>query len=316
MNEPNITAEEFKSSVQSRMKIKPLQNPYIDYRYIAGFPLATRYTASQNVLSKEELLSLGLKEDYLPDIMLARWQAAKRLAEIIKQKKMSLLDIADITKIDSTMLAKITNWHRPLSVGSESLVPLCYEVLHMSCHDLMFGEKGKVVLPGIYSHIAKCFSQLSVEEKDAVLENSDVVRKHFERLSPTTAGVGLHREPRMIARDRIVCLAHALGRGDDVLLGDEQNRRMTINVRAYTTDLGYASKVAFLMFLSKETGLALDYFLAEDFTAYVPCFYEDNGEEVEIKDRDALRFIGNVLSVDNETSTKMTAPLYAAVLAK
>ena len=77
---------------------------------------------------------------------------------------------------------------------------------------------------------------------------------------------------------------------------------------------GYSPRMAFTIFLAFETGYALDYFIVEDFTSLVPCYYREWDGYVKINDPITLRFLGNLLAVDRETSVKMAAPVIAKAI--
>ena len=72
--------------------------------------------------------------------------------------------------------------------------------------------------------------------------------------------------------------------------------------------------MSLLMYLAFETGLALDYFVAEDFTKMVPCFYKSGDEVRELKDQTALNVIGICAALPAEVRSKLIGEVIGAGL--
>lgn len=305
-----------KDHIVNLMRAVPVSFPYVDFTAIRKVtPLIARYNASMNVLTEEDLLEIGLEADHLPDLLLCRWVAAKYVAEAIKEKGSSYVDAALICQVDKTRFTRFKRGDRPIDLEAEAFVPLCRNVLHESCNKVMFGEPGKVLLPGVYSEILKEFTTLAEEDQKSIVEASDEARKRFELMNPTVAGTGLHRHPDDLIRERLWQLAYASGRNVENFFGEKQARRIRNNIKSYFENNPlYRPKMSFTVFLAFETGYALDYFIAEDFASYVPCFYKDGDTEVEITNRLAIRFISNIFAVDEATSIKMTTPVISKYL--
>lgn len=305
--------EERRKYINGKMLAEPLTYPYANFDAMKNrSPLEVRYTTSMDILKADDLESIGLSRDHLPEILLARWKAGKYIINQFTEKGISYMDVSEMCKVSPSLISKIAKGDRPLAFEASALVPLCLNVLYESCNKVMFGYDGEIVLPGIYSQIAKLFSRCSEKDRKEILNRSNAIRKRFDLLSPAVNGAGMHRDPDELIRTRLWDLSYASGANVLDFFSEKQPRRIHNNIRAYFENAeAYRPRMSFTMFLAIETGYALDYFIVEDFTLHTPCFYMDGDEKVEIKDRDMLQFIGNVFAVDKETSVKMTAPLYA-----
>ena len=309
-------SKERKEHIQNLMKLAPMTFPYADLAELRKTtPLIDRYNSSMDILSEEDLESIGKEKDHLPELLLCRWQAGKYVAEQLKSRGIPYSEAASFCQIDKSLFTKYSNGERPLGLEAEALVPLCINLLNESCNKVMFGEDGKIIIPGVYGTAVKCFLKLSEDQQRNIVNMGNELRKTFEMTNPTVAGVGLHRDPDDLIRDRLWQLAYASGRNVENFFGEKQERRIRNNIKAYfeNNEL-YRPRMSFTAFLAFETGYALDYFIVEDFTGLTPCYIQDGDDLVEIKDKLALRFIGNIFAVDKATSTKMSAPVFSDFL--
>ena len=308
--------KERKNEIIALMKKKPLSFPYADYDSLKKrTPIDVRYNSSMDVLNEDDLEAIGLPKDHLPELLLARWQAAKFVAEDLQAKGVSFVEASELCNIDKATFTRYSNAERPIGLEATSLVPLCLNVLHRPCHEVMFGCEGEIVLPGIYSEVMRQFFKCDESSRAEFLAQSDDLRKKFELKSPAVSGPGLHRDPDELIRSRLWEIAYSYGRNVEDFFGEKQPRRIRNNIRSYFENVeAYRPRMSFTMFLAFETGYALDYFIVEDFTRYTKCFFMDNGVKTRITDRDALRFIGNVFAVDHATAVKMIAPVLSDVI--
>ena len=60
--------------------------------------------------------------------------------------------------------------------------------------------------------------------------------------------------------------------------------------------------------------MALDYYVAEDFTKYTPCYYRQGEELVQVTDRSILQYIGICSSVNVERRIVLVGEAMGAAL--
>lgn len=301
--------EERRKQITNKMIATPLSFPYADLESLRKItPLENRYNAGMNVMTEEQLETIGLDRDHIPELLLCRWQAAKYVTFALEEKGISFARAAEKCHVDMSCFSKYKKGDRPLAVEAPAYVPLCLSVLGKSCHEVMFGEAGKIIIPGIYSLAVRIFLQMPPEKRDELLKLSDSAKEWFQFTHPAVNGSILHRDPDEVIRERLGLLADAWGRNSENFFGEPQPRYIRSGAKAYfeNNEL-YKPRMAFTVFLAFETGYALDYFISEDFTKHVPCFYEALDSYVELKDQNALRFMGNLFAVDHETRKPLMA---------
>ena len=126
------------------------------------------------------------------------------------------------------------------------------------------------------------------------------------------------RDQLLIIRERIQMFLDDTGRLPVQVLGPGTPHVIRNIMRRLMLDISEnpTPRATILMYLSHETGLALDYFMAEDFTKYVPCFYTDeNGEKVELKDREVLQYVGICAALPPETREQLMGRAIGTALA-
>lgn len=309
-------SDERRAYIMEKIISTPVSFPYVDFSVLRSIlAIEERYNVAMNILSEEQLEVIGLDSDHVPDLLLCRWQAAKYIIETLKEKKISFVRAAEVCNLDKSYFSKYKKGERPLAIEAPALVPLCLNVLGESCNKVMFGEEGKVVLPGIYSLIARQFVSLPEDEQKELLEMSKSARSDFYAKNPAMFGTGMHRNPDELIRERLTELAYAEGKNSETFFGQNPPMYLWKASKAYFENKPrYSPRMAFIIFLAFETGYALDYFIVEDFTSLVPCYYREWDDYVKINDPITLRFIGNLMAVDRETSVKMAAPVIARAL--
>jgi len=325
------------SDFQNRINALDLCFPYIDKAELMSITnLTDRYHAATAGLDAETAEKYGLDASRLPDLMICQFMAGKYVKESLKELGRSANAACELSGMDKTLLSKYMSGNRPLSITPSVLTPFCYNALQESCHKVMFGEEGRIDLPVPYSLTAKSLLSLDAGERATVLrygkKKAELFDWQFRQLmesknpdSMTETGGSKtegnknkrgmqyypnapRREQFIIIRERIQMVLDDTGRRPVHILGSETPHLVRKTIRQYLMEAYEKAlpRTSFLMYLSLELGLALDYFIAEDFTKFVPCFYtDDNGKQVELKDKDVLQYIGTCAAVPPEFRAQM-----------
>ncbi len=286
----------------------PLTMPYFDIDAFHGIePAEARYAAAVAELVPAEASALGLPQDHVPAIVLAQYQAGKYLAMRLKEIGISQVEVADRTGIGKTVLSKYIQGKRPLSPNGELLTPLCYSVLGESCHKVMFGIKGQIHLPNPYSAAAWALHQLSDEKRETLCRLADTQLKLYHKQNPSEIQYAPHRGISDVIGERIRELIYDKGVVGFELLGKDTPYQIRAFLRQFYLEAEKKEypRLGILMYLALETGQALDYFIAEDFTRYTDCYYSDGDSWIQIEDMTILRFIGICASVTQEQRIKL-----------
>ena len=335
------------SDFQNRILAMDMRFPYIDKAELMSITnLTDRYHAATAGLEEETAEKYGLDPKRPPDLMVAQFMAGRYIKERLKKNGLTANAACDMSGMNKTLLSKCVNGDRPFSVTPSVLTPFCYNVIQESCHKVMFGEEGRIDLPAPYSLTAKSLLGLDAGERNAVLRYGKKKAEQFDRQfkqllesqnpdKPTENGAdesegnknkqgvkycpnAPRREQFIIIRERIQMILDDTGRRPVRILGPETPHLIRNMIRQYLQETYEKAmpRTSFLMYLSLELGIALDYFIAEDFTKFVPCFYtDDNSEQVELKDRDVLQYIGICAAVQPELRTQMMGKAIGTALA-
>ena len=297
-----------KSSIQLKIDTTPLTLPYFDLEEFRAIePMTARFRASMGEVNEKTAQEYGLDPEHVPEIILAQFQAGRYIAQKLSQMGLSSVRAVEISGIDKTMLSKYLKGKRPFSPSASILAPFCYNVMHESCHKIMFGMEGQIVLPSMYSETAKALSLISPEEKAALLKKAKIQLALYEKQNPNDIKDAPRRDLSVLIGERIYELIYDKGTQGYQLFGAETPYPVRNFLRQFIIEdfKRESPRIGHLMYLALETGLAIDYFLAEDFTRYTSCYYTDGDKTVLIKDRDILQYIGICSSVPVEQRTKL-----------
>ena len=305
-----------KSSTLKRIYATPLRYPYFDADALRAIePIDLRYRLSTLEVTDKIAEEYGIPLDRPPEMILAQFQAGRHIAQKLDNFG-TALDAAEASGIDNTMLSNYIHGKRPFGPSAAVITPFAYNVMGESCHKLMFGIEGSVVLPKIYSEIARALETIPSAEKEVLHRKAKLQYALYEKQNPQQIRNAPHREVSALIGERILELIYDKGSQSYQLLGPETPYGVRNFLKQFVNeDFKHESpRLSLLMYISFETGLALDYFIAEDFTRMVPCFYQSGEELHELKDRIALDIIGICCSLPVETRTKLIGEVIGAGL--
>lgn len=286
----------------------PLTMPYFDFDAFHGIePAEARYAAAVAELDPAEASAFGLPLDHVPAIVLAQYQAGKYLAMRLKEIGISQVEVAEKTGICKTMISKYVKGQRPFSPNGEHLTPLCYSILGESCHKVMFGIKGQIYLPNPYSAAAQALHKLSKGERERLYHLANTQLTLYHNQNPAVIQYAPHRGISDVIGGRIRELIYDKGATGFELLGKDTPYQIRAFLRQFYFEAAKKEhpRLGLLMYLALETGQALDYFIAEDFTRFSDCYYSDGNSWIKIEDVTILRFIGICAAVTPEQRAKL-----------
>ena len=335
------------SDVQKKIAGLELRFPYFDKGQLQAIgDSSDRYHIATIGTDEQLAEKYNLDPKRPPDLIAAQIMAGIYVREQFKERNIRPFETCQLTGIDNATISRNTNGVRPFSLMPSFLTPFCYNVLQESCHKVMFGEEGRIDLPKPYSMTARSLLSLDEPAREALLKYAQKKAEVYDsqcKETMQTAGAGKkpeaeekhaenkrekadqnmipnapRRDQLIIIRERIQTYLDDTGRRPVHFLGTDTPhvvrniiRRLMLDIRENPTPRG-----TILMYLSFETGLALDYFIAEDFTKYVPCFYTDeNGEKIELKDKRILQYLGTCAALPPETREQLMGRAIGSALA-
>ena len=297
----------------------PLTYPYFDEETLRAIePMDIRFRVSTLEVTEKIAEDYGFSLDRVPEMILAQFQAGRHVADKLESTGMSKIAACELSGMDKTMLTKYTQGKRPFSPSATVIPPFAFNVMNESCHKLMFGTEGKVMLPSIYAEMARAMAAIPVEEREALLRKASIQWAIYEKQNPREVENAPHREVSKMIGERIFELSYDKGTQFYQVLGQDTPYYVRFYLSQFTIeDYKHESpRLSLLMYLSFETGLALDYFIAENFTKKVPCFYQAGDETIELKDQTALNVIGICAALPVETRSKLIGEVIGAGLSK
>jgi len=308
-----------KASIANVIATTPLRLPYFDLEaYKSIEPLEARYRASVSEIDSKSAEKYGIDPEHVPEIVLAQFQAGLYVSQKLKEKGIGHVEAAQLSGIDKTTLSKACTGKRPFSPTAAMLTPFCYNVMQESCHKVMFGRPGTILLPSTYSETARFMHSLSETEKKSLLNKAKVQYALLEKQNPGTVRNEPKRNQVVITGERLHELFFDKGVQAYQFFGPDTPYIVRNSIRQFVVDeyLTTTPRIGFLMFMALETGLALDYFIAEDFTKYTDCYYKEGNETFLIKDGYILGFIGICASLPPEPRQKLIGEAIGTSLCK
>ena len=306
-----------RSGILNRINATPLTYPYFDEDALRAIePMEVRFKISTLAVTDKIAEEYGFDLDRAPEMILAQFQAGRHVAQKLKSMGMSNLKASALSGVDPSMISNYIRGKRPFSPGAATITPFAYNVMAESCHKLMFGTEGKILLPSVYSEIVRAIKMISAEDKEALLRKAKFQMALYEKQNQQEIENAPHREVSTLIGERIHELIYDKGTQGYYLLGPETPYGMKCFIRQFIIEdfKRESPRLTFLMYLSFETGLALDYFIAEDFTKKVPCYYREGEKVLEVKDQTALKIIGICCSLPAEARCKLIGEVIGAGL--
>ncbi len=284
-----------RSSLVTKMVSTPLTFPYFDIEQYKNIgPLEKRYRASIGELTPELAEKYELNINRVPEIILAQFQAGKYVGRKIKEKGMTAKEASEAADYQRSSLSKVISGELPFSPSVNAVSALCYNVLNESCNKVMFGFNGRVNLPSTYSEVAKAMYSVPAGVREELYRKAEYELSGFELSHPTTAKNILRRPAAEIVSERIYELTYDKGVPAYEFFGPDTPYLIRRDLTQFVAEQyrGVRPRIGFPMFLALETGIALDYFVAENFTHLVDCYYKEGDDYVLIKDQMILKFLG------------------------
>ena len=292
-----------KTSLKNSIRSAPLTFPYYDEKELQHIePMDLRYKVAMFEVTNMIAEHYGISLDRIPEIVLAQYQAGRYVADKMKAYGITKAEASEKSGIDVTSLSKALSGKRPFSPSAAHLVPFCYNVMHESCHKVMFGEEGSILLPSPYTQVVKALLNLDDADRAQLLKKAKLQYALFEQQNPGSIPNAPRRKQSVIISERIHEFIYDKGLQGYQFFGPDTPYQIRGTLKQFLVeDCQKASpRIGFLMYLAFETGTALDYFISEDFTKYTRCFIYDGEGEKEITDTDVLAYLGICSSMPSE----------------
>ena len=306
-----------KQSTINRILETPLTFPYFDVDALRALePMDTRLKASLYDVTPKIEKEYGFDPERVPEIILAEYQAGRYITRKMKDKGISAVFAAELSGMDKSRMSKYLSGKRPFSPGAANIAPFCYNVVGESCNKVMFGYEESITLPSVYAETAKALLKITPEKKSALLRKAQVQMALYVKQNPNPVKNAPHRDLSEMIGERIFELIYDQGTHGYLLFGQETPYVIRNYLRQFCLEefKSESPRLGYLMYLAFESRMALDYFVAEDFTKFSDCYYNDGDEKVQITDKDTLQYIGICSSVPSEQKIKLMGAAIGAGL--
>ena len=299
--------------------------PYADYDAIKSHSiLNVRFLlATGNIPSKLEEEYCTIPDDYIAPLTWAIWRAAKYVTVQMKRKGIDRSKATELSGINTSLFSKYEKYDRPFTPAPSKLSCFCRNVLHESCHKVMFGEEGRIILPYLYSMVFAKAMRLPETSINKLLAFARQLKAIYELEHPTKIPNGAHIAPPVMVKERMEDLATDIGRPCMFLFKNEETK-LPMNKRLYALLFAVFSNdeekkqkefsVPTLMYFALETGYALDYFVSEDFSTSCPIYIHDNDELVLIDDLKILELIGITYMLNKEKRIQLLSEILSTCI--
>lgn len=222
----------------------------------------------------------------------------RKMASELAQKETMPCLVRDLSDDEAIIIMVDSNLQR------ETLLPSEKAFAYKMKLEAMFGEEGRIKLPSPYAQVAKAMMDLEDSEKKRLLSKAKIQYALFAKMHPCDIPNGYRREQSRVISERIHELLYDKGRQGYQFFGPDTPYQIRAVLKQYLleTSMKATPRIGFLMYLSFETELALDYFISEDFTKYTSCYYytDDGTTEIEIDDSEVRSYIGICASLPPE----------------
>ena len=309
-------------NIEMREKIvnMPLKYPYANYKAMKlRTPMEVRFDTASYYPTDEMYKEYGLGKDYLPELIVAKYQAGKHLAMSLEKSNLTLLQVSRLVKLDKSTISRWTTRDRPFSSTPKNLVNLSEYVIGDSCHYIMFGEEGEVLLPSLYSNAAcilmsygrsyrsEMRSKIASIAMRAAKENKDDPAK--DRDSDYFYTRILSERMRMLSDDML--------KTPGTFFSDEADNIWPKLIRTSVKsmmegDPEFIASLHVLMFIALETGYSLDFFINPNFCLKSNLYFKRPGRKTKYKllDRNVLRIMNYLFNADPETRSEMFSLIF------
>ena len=263
-----------------------------------------------------------IPDGYIAPLVFATWAAAQYITIQMKKKGITRKFASEQSGIDISLFSRYQNYNRPFTPTAANLTCFCQNVLHESCHKVMFGEEGKIILPHVYSAIFSELDRIPGRIMNNILAIARKADQEYEAEYPTELPNGPRRSQADMVRERMEDLAVDLGRPCMNIFKKDGDKQEVMNKRLYAIlfsiftdnkEKRSESTLSTLMYFAFESGYALDYFVSENFAKYCPVFIWNGDKTVQVTDPRVLEIIGIVFEVDRARRIRILEEINTAL---
>lgn len=281
-----------KEQLTAKLKNVPLKFPYADYDYLRSFDsVEVRYAIGNDAVTDAIAEKYNIPEDHLPELAVARWAAAQYVLIRMKKRGISQADASNISGIGPTLFSKYAAGERPFTPLPSMLPNFCYKVMEESCHKVMFGEEGEILLPSFYASVVKHLLRASESENKELLKKANEI---YRKYAAEPASIELVRE-------RILQYCYEKGLKFGNFFGEDPHRQVENRLYyLFKEESPAALKLPYLMFMSFESGQALDFYISPDCISWVPTYYMDSDVKRELTDKTVRTIVSRCFAMQEQ----------------
>ena len=303
------------------MTVRYPYTTYEDYYKIDNLQKEDRFNYLSQDLSEDKCRQYQIKhlDKSLMDTMLEF--AAVRLSQELRKKKIKGPLSEVMTGYLVSNLSRFRKLRSPLRINIASIICSAYGVLETSVHDFITGDKdAKILLPYFYSMIASKLLNMNAAKRQYI---HMMARKIYQQQPPSNEQESVYlprRGVRTITKERMMLIARERGYSlSKIFDGVIPGITLSQNLFSYKSNAQFKMQknLPFLLFLSLETGTAIDFFIVEDFGKYLPVYYcvnykelhTDKKEYKQIEDEQVVRIIEILAAIQPEDRTKLMSEI-------
>ena len=295
--------------------------PYADYASVRNVKsLNHRFLLADGHEPSATEKGFTIPDDYIAPLVFAPWAAGQYSTIQMKKNGISSERASEQSGIDSSLFSRYQNYNRPFTPEPGNLSCFCQNVLHESCHKVMFGEEGKIILPHVYSAIFSELDRIPGRIMNNILAIARKADQEYEAEYPTELPNGPRRSQADMVRERMEDLAVDLGRPCMNIFKKDGDKQEVMNKRLYAIlfsiftdnkEKRSESTLSTLMYFAFESEYALDYFVSENFAKYCPIYIWKGSKTVQVTDPRVLEIIGIAFKIDKKRRVELLSDIMA-----
>lgn len=226
-------------------------------------------------------------------------QTKASFCELAQEKGLSPAEMHRRYGLDTAYASRMINGMNP--IPAYVMAAICYDLLHISCHELVFGEPARIIIPTPLSAAVR-----SLVETDAFEDRAELQR-FLSGYVPETVPQRVSRE---FLNDRLEEICDDLGLSLRTVLNDNPwypSLLCPFHIRPGYFE-GVVPSVKRLIRFSMSWRRPLDWFLARDYTPYAQLYYRD-GDGISPLPNRFRTLVSMYLRLSAEDQVRMLAEL-------